>query len=134
MRRHLDDVAVAHGLVDARDWIVLGEVAAGPPRTQLALAHELGLDKTTFTALVDRLEDGGLVRRTADCRDRRAKIPQVTDRGRAVHAAVDADRRAAECTLLTAFTDREQTLLRTLLGRLADDGCAPTSCQTDSRP
>ena len=31
-----------------RDWIVLAALTAEPRRTQLALAHDLGLDKTTL--------------------------------------------------------------------------------------
>ena len=61
MRAALDQVARTCGLAGVRDWIVLAALTAEPGRTQLALAHDLGLDKTTLTSLLDRLEAGGLV-------------------------------------------------------------------------
>ena len=45
MRAALDQVAQASGLGSVRDWIVLAALTAEPGRTQLALAHDLGLDK-----------------------------------------------------------------------------------------
>src|SRR5262245_48418383 len=61
LRTALDEVAHELGLSGARDWIVLTALVAGPARTQLALGHELGLDKTTMTLLLDRLTSAGLV-------------------------------------------------------------------------
>jgi|GEM_PF-1159202 DNA-binding MarR family transcriptional regulator len=43
------------------------------PRTATALAEHLGLTKPAITALVDRLEVAGYVRRTPDPADRRAR-------------------------------------------------------------
>ena len=63
MRAGLDEAARAHGLTGARDWIVLSALAAGPRQTQLALAQSLGLDKTTMTSLLDRMESRGLITR-----------------------------------------------------------------------
>src|ERR1700689_2249094 len=78
MRVALDQVARAQGLSGVRDWIVLSALIAGPGGTQLALGHALGLDKTTLTSLLDRLETDGLVVRSLDPHDRRARIPEVT--------------------------------------------------------
>ena len=77
MRTALDQVAQASGLAGVRDWIVLAALTAEPGRTQLALAHDLGLDKTTLTSLLDRLEAGGLVVRSVDPHDRRLAAGQV---------------------------------------------------------
>ena len=55
-RAALDQVAQVQGLTGVRDWIVLSALIAGPGRTQPALGHALGLDKTTLTSLLDRLE------------------------------------------------------------------------------
>jgi MarR family transcriptional regulator, organic hydroperoxide resistance regulator len=119
MRAALDQVAQASGLGSVRDWIVLAALTAEPGRTQLALAHDLGLDKTTLTSLLDRLEVSGLITRSVDPRDRRARIPEVTDAGRRMQAEVTCARDRAEAELLIAFTDAEQKLLRVLLTRLA---------------
>lgn len=121
MRAALDQVATAQGLAGVRDWIVLSALIAGPGRTQLALGHALGLDKTTLTSLLDRLETAGLIIRGLDPHDRRARIPEVTTAGRRVQARVTRARDHAETELLKTFTPQEQHLLRDLLTRLAAD-------------
>jgi DNA-binding MarR family transcriptional regulator len=130
MRAALDDAARSHGLAGARDWLVLSAIAAGPPQTQLALAQTLGLDKTTLTSLLDRLEARGYVTRSLDNHDRRARIPALTPSGVEVQRRVARARDAAEAAVLCGFTDAERLLLRDLLARLASDsGRKPTgSC------
>ena len=119
MRAALDQVARAEGLAGARDWIVLSALIAEPGRTQLALGHALGLDKTTLTSLLDRLESDGLVIRSVDPSDRRARIPELTLGGRQIQARVTRARDHAEAGLLKAFSNQERHLLRALLTRLA---------------
>ena len=130
MRRVLDGVADAQGLTGGvRDWIVLSAVLDEPGRTQLALGHELGVDKSTLTSLLDRLEREGLVVRRADPRDRRARIPEVTARGREVQERVARERGRAEAEVLTALRPDESALLRDLLDRLASaEEAGPGSC------
>jgi MarR family transcriptional regulator, organic hydroperoxide resistance regulator len=121
MRAALDEVARAHGLAGVRDWVVLTAIDVGPQQTQLALGRSLGVDKTTLTLLLDRLEAAGLVTRGLDGHDRRARIPLLTEVGRDVQREVVAERDRAEATLLASFTPQEQRLLRDLLTRLAAD-------------
>jgi DNA-binding MarR family transcriptional regulator len=119
MRVALDEAARSHGLAGARDWVVLSALSDGQRQTQLALAHALGLDKTTMTSLLDRMEAGGLVTRCTDTHDRRARIPAITATGVRVRAEVARARDHMEVALLAAFSPREQELLRELLARLA---------------
>lgn len=119
MRCALDGVAREHGLNGARDWIVLSAIAAGPRQTQLALAQSLGLDKTTMTSLLDRLEFAGLVTRCQDSRDRRARIPELTEMGSRVQHELVAARDRAEAAALRKFSADEQQVLRALLNKLA---------------
>jgi DNA-binding MarR family transcriptional regulator len=128
MRDALDDVARAHGLSGARDWLVLSAIADGPPQTQLALAHTLGLDKTTLTSLLDRLEARGFVTRSLDSHDRRARIPALTAPGRKIERRVARARDETEAAVLCEFTDRERQLLRDLLTRLTADAGGRGSC------
>jgi DNA-binding MarR family transcriptional regulator len=130
MRVALDQVARAQGLSGVRDWIVLSALIAEPGRTQLALGHALGLDKTTLTSQLDRLETDGLIIRSLDPHDRRARIPEITTAGRRIQARVIRARDHAEAELLQAFSTEEQHLLRDLLTRLAADqpgDCLPAS-------
>jgi DNA-binding MarR family transcriptional regulator len=120
MRAALDEVARAHGLAGVRDWVVLTAIGLGPRQTQLALGRSLGVDKTTLTLLLDRLEAAGLVTRGLDSHDRRARIPLLTEAGAGVQREVAAERDSAEAGLLAAFSAQEQHLLRELLTRLAD--------------
>jgi DNA-binding MarR family transcriptional regulator len=132
MRGALDEAAREHGLNGARDWIVLSAIAAGPRQTQLALAQSLGLDKTTMTSLLDRLESAGLVTRCQDSRDRRARIPELTETGNLVQHELIAARDRAEAAVLRQLTADEQRVLRAMLNRLAegppDDPKATGSC------
>src|ERR1700728_1485278 len=132
MRVGLDEAAREHGLSGARDWIVLSAIAAGPRQTQLALAQSLGLDKTTLTSLLDRLEAAGLVTRDQDSRDRRARIPGLTEAGGRVQQELIAARDRAEEAVLGRLSADEQRVLRALLNRLAegpaDDARAAGSC------
>ena len=129
MRTALDEAAQAHGLSGARDWLVLSALSAGPRQTQLALAHSLGVDKTTMTSLLDRMEARGLITRCTDSHDRRARIPELTADGRRVEAEVTGARDRVEADLLATFTPHEQYLLRDLLARLAGESDKATgSC------
>jgi DNA-binding MarR family transcriptional regulator len=132
MRGALDEAARQHGLNGARDWIVLSAIAAGPRQTQLALAQSLGLDKTTMTSLLDRLESAGLVTRYQNSRDRRARIPELTETGNRVQHELIAARDRAEAAVLRQFSADEQRVLRAMLNRLAegpaDDPKASGSC------
>ena len=121
MRAGLDEAARGHGLTGARDWIVLSALAEGPRLTQLALAQSLGLDKTTMTSLLDRMESRGLVTRCTDSHDRRARIPELTEDGRRVQGEMISARDRVEAALLATFTPEEQHLLRDLMARLAGE-------------
>ena len=61
------------------------------PLSMRELAERLFLDPSNLTALVDRLEELGLVERTADIEDRRIKRLAITERGaRLADEVIDA--------------------------------------------
>ncbi len=64
----------------SRDYCVLA-TAREADRTQIELANLVGLDKTTMTVTVDRLERAGLARRTPLSSDRRVRVITVTPAG-----------------------------------------------------
>ena len=119
LRSVLDRASRDHGLSDGRDWLVLTALSDGARRTQLELARLLGIDKTTLTAVLDRLERAGLVVRRADPADRRARIPEATAEGRAVREAVARARDEVERDLLAGVPDEQARQLRDLLVLLA---------------
>lgn len=97
-------------------WIVevLGE--RGPMRLT-ALAAWQGVDKSTVTPQVRRLERAGLVVRTADPQDGRAVLLSLSDEGLAVR---DRFRRAGAAVLedrLSSWGEEDRRVLADLLGR-----------------
>ena len=123
LRATLDAVCRQQGLSDARDWIVLTALLENPGRTQLGLSNDLGVDKTTLTALLDRLESKQLLIRQPVPDDRRARMPAITPLGVTVQAEIAKGRDAAEAEMLANFTDAERNLLRELISRIADGSC-----------
>ena len=103
----------------ARGYLVLASSGHGEPRSQLALAQHLGVNRTVMTYLLDDLERAGLVERRPDPTDRRARRVAITDRGRALLREVKDRLRRAEDELLGPLDEQERATLRTLLQRLA---------------
>ena len=89
------------------------------PGTQLAIAAQLGVDRTVMTYLLDALEDAGLVTREPDPTDRRARRIVVSERGVALLADLDERLRDVEARLLSALDDDERAAFRSLLRRVA---------------
>lgn len=81
MRRHF-----AEGLADAGLGLTLGEartlafVRRLPGRRQTILADYLGVEPMTLVGFLDRLESAGLVSRSPDPADRRAKLVWPTEK------------------------------------------------------
>lgn len=124
LRCVIDRACRDEGLTDTRDWLVLTALNDDVRRTQLELARLLGIDKTTLTAVLDRLERAGLVVRRADPADRRARIPESTSAGRRTWAAVARTRDDVERALLQGRSEEQVAEIRDLLARFAEAGKA----------
>src|SRR5262245_35143502 len=59
-------------------------------RTQVALAEAIGADKTRIIAILDELQQQGLIERVPDPEDRRARLLEITHEGRRVKEATQA--------------------------------------------
>ncbi|MBE1471833.1 MarR family winged helix-turn-helix transcriptional regulator [Kibdelosporangium phytohabitans] len=122
LREAMDTEAMAHG-TSIRGQIVLTALVQNShpdarPYSQLALGHALGVDKTTMTALLDKLERQGLVVRTPDPNDRRARIPVPTEAGRELQAKLYHQLAAVEDRVLADLAPAERDVLRSLLRRI----------------
>ncbi|MFJ6169297.1 MarR family winged helix-turn-helix transcriptional regulator [Micromonospora orduensis] len=115
--------AAEHALTDfpggPRGYQVLTAAVNGPARNQGAIAEELGIDRTVLTYLIDDLEGPGFVARRADPADRRNRLVDVTDAGRAAWEQRRRALRQVESHLLGALTPAESATLRALLQRVA---------------
>ena len=84
-------------------------------RTQAALADAIGADKTRIIAILDELQDKGLIERVADPEDRRARLLEITKDGRRVKETVQAAiQRGEERWLGTLSATDRATFLRIL--------------------
>jgi DNA-binding MarR family transcriptional regulator len=100
---------------------VLSALDKTPDLTQAELGKALGLDRTTLMTQLDRLERTGLVVRRSDPRDRRTRIPEITEAGNALRAKVARACDGVEAAALNSFSqDQVQIFRRMLFGIIGD--------------
>jgi DNA-binding MarR family transcriptional regulator len=103
-----------HG-VTMWEYVALVRLRAAPAQTQLELAQAIRYDKTRLIALLDGLQQRGLITREPALEDRRARIVKLSRKGRARVDAVQRDIHRMEDELLTPA---QRQALRGLLDRL----------------
>jgi DNA-binding MarR family transcriptional regulator len=70
--------------IDPRQFLLMRFVAASEGQSQQALAERLAVPASRMVALVDHLEDAGLVERRPNQEDRRIREVHLTRKGRGV--------------------------------------------------
>ena len=120
--RAIQGPALAPLGLDGRLLAVLALVDAVGPALQQRLAERLGVDRTTMVALIDALEERGLVARGRDPVDRRGYRIAITRKGTTalVKAMTAVD--AAEEAFLARLSHAERRQFRRLLTKLAAPG------------
>ena len=127
MRTATSEQAEKHGL-QLRDYIVLSALDKTPNLTQVELGKALGLDKTTLMGQVDRLERMGLVVRRNDPRDRRARIPEITEAGNALRAKVASACDNVEAAAVNGFSQDQAHVFRRMLVEIIGNSEDRGSC------
>jgi MarR family transcriptional regulator, organic hydroperoxide resistance regulator len=127
MRAATGEQAEKHGL-QVRDYIVLSALDKSPNLTQVELGKALGLDKTTLMSELDRLERMGLAVRRSDPRDRRARIPEITEAGNALRAKVASACDSVEAAALNSFSQDQVQVFRRMLFDIIGDSEDRGSC------
>ncbi|MEU5941660.1 MarR family transcriptional regulator [Micromonospora sp. NPDC047548] len=123
--RHYQDVEVAElGLTPAAAR-ALHQLDPERPLPARDLAEQLRCDRSNVTALVDKLEQAGLVERRVDPADRRQKTLLVTEAGRRMRERVH--RVMSDSRLLAGLSTEELATLRELVWKVSDGGC-PEQC------
>jgi DNA-binding MarR family transcriptional regulator len=117
-RRRLGEALADRGL-GARHYAVLIVLDDRAPLPQRDLTETLGLDRSYVVALVDELEDGGMVERRRDPSDRRRHALTLTAHGRYIASACRAVSDQVEEDLLAPLQAGDRSLLHTLLHRVA---------------
>ena len=113
-------LAVEQPILQAHDismwgYAVLTALRDEPMRAQAALARSIGADKTRIIAILDELQERGLIEREADPADRRVRLLRLTTTGGSLQRRVQTEIRAAEATLLDQLTPADR---RAFLGAL----------------
>lgn len=88
-------------------------------QTVKQLAEHLYLDSSTVTGILDRMEQKGLIKKTADPKDRRALQVLLTEKGQALEeplsqAILNANKKAVQ-----QMNDKEYESLKELLHKLS---------------
>ena len=98
-RKAFDGAMSEHGLSDAKAIPLMTLLRHGDCVPQGVLAERVGIEGATIVRVVDELEKENLIRRIADENDRRVKLIELTDEGRALAAKIEK----AATRLRTAF-------------------------------
>jgi DNA-binding MarR family transcriptional regulator len=113
-------VLEAHGLT-MWGYIVLLALDRSSMRTQAALAEAIGADKTRIIRTLDELQERGHIERHPDPDDRRVRLLAITDSGRVVKAAAQADIQQGEERWLGELGAEERRVFLKVLRRLTRD-------------
>lgn len=100
---------------------VLRRLGQFPGQSQRELADALGMHPPRLVALIDELEDRGLVARERDPGDRRNYAISLTAEGRRALAELAGVAREHELAIAAALDADERAQLLALLRRLADE-------------
>ena len=114
------DFAATMGRFDLtqRQSAVLILIGANPAISQTGLARFLDTDRATMMAMIDRLQDRGLIERRTANGDRRAQALFLTAEGEKTCADLKRSIRAHERPFVGRYSPKELDTLIALLSRL----------------
>jgi DNA-binding MarR family transcriptional regulator len=132
-RRRIEQAVAPLGL-RPRELLALQHLRERGPSAQQTLAELLGVDATNLVAVLNSLEDAGLIERRRDRTDRRRAIIELSRRGERRLADLDRALRQIDDEILATLTSSDRKILNALLARaveqiapdctrLADEGC-----------
>ena len=110
-------VLAAHGLT-MWAYIVLGALDQSAIRTQATLAESIGADKTRIIPVLDELQKRGYIERMPDPDDRRARLLEITESGRSIKNATQADIQRGEEYWLAQLSAGDRTVFLRVLQQL----------------
>ena len=100
---------------------LLRAVAVAPGQSQQALARHLGTPPSRLVALVDGLDERGLLERRRNPDDRRLHALHLTEAGRDLLSRIGTIGQAHNDEICRSLDEHERSTLRTLLARMAAD-------------
>lgn len=99
---------------------LLGTLHCNGSQIMSGISDDLGVTRRNVTALVDALEDEGLVRRRPHPTDRRATVIELTSRGAETTDSMYNGHRAGVAGLFVDLSEDERRELIRLLGSLRE--------------
>lgn len=93
--------------INGREAAVLRAIDNPQPLAQGEIARRMGIDRTTMVALIDDLQERGLVRRRQDPDDRRKNVVELTDAGQDITRQATQAGEQAERTFLSPLSASE---------------------------
>jgi DNA-binding MarR family transcriptional regulator len=99
---------------------LLGTLHCNGPQIMSDISDDLGVTRRNVTALVDALEEEGLVRRMPHTTDRRATVIELTSRGAETTDSFYNGHRDAVAELFVDLSEDEKRELVRLLGSLRE--------------
>jgi DNA-binding MarR family transcriptional regulator len=123
----LTAAALAPAGINGSEAAVLRTIDNPNPLAQGEIARRMGIDRTTMVALIDDLQERGLVRRRQDPDDRRKNIVELTETGRDItRQATKARERAEQAFLGPLSADEAEQFKKTLRALLYEPPARPS--------
>jgi DNA-binding MarR family transcriptional regulator len=126
-RRRIEQAVAPTGL-RPRELVTLQHLQERGPSAQQSLAELVGVDATNLVAVLNNLEDAGLIDRRRDRADRRRAIIALSAQGERLLANLDRALADIDDHVFAALTSAERDTLNDLLTRAVQhiaQGCAP---------
>lgn len=133
MRRRIEQAVAPTGL-RPRELLALQHLQERGPSAQQTLAELVGVDATNLVAVLNSLEDAGLIDRRRNRADRRRAIIALSEQGEQLLANLDRALRELDDEIFAPLTHAERQtlndLLTTAVQHIASDRApaAPDGC------
>lgn len=118
--------ALAPAGINGREAAVLRAIDSPHRLAQGEIARRMGIDRTTMVALIDDLQERGLVRRRQDPDDRRKNVVELTDVGQDITRQATTAGEQAERAFLSPLSANEAEQFKKTLRALLHNPPAGT--------
>ena len=112
------DAVLAPFGITSRDLGALRVIAGGEAKSQQEVAGILGVDRTSMVALLDALEQAGIVARRPSEQDRRRNVIELTKAGKKIVVQAEQASLAVERDFVAVLGDEGANDLRRTLAAL----------------
>jgi MarR family transcriptional regulator for hemolysin len=131
LRKAFSRRAASLGVTGAQ-WKVLFKLTRKPGLRQAELADMLDVEPITLSRIVDRLEEAGLVERSADPADRRAWRLHVTAKAQPVIEKLEVVAAAMRADVFAGIDSKDIEVTRQVLARVRENAAVCTSIKRAS--